>query len=131
LEPAGEIRHLARHHELPCRLGHRHSLARGDTYAQLEASAILLLEHGVELHKTFLHRERRPHRPFRIVLVDLRHAEDRHDGIPRILLYDTAEGSDLLRHLLKERGQQRAELFGILPHGELGGAGEVRKQHRD
>ena len=131
LEPRREIGHLTRDHELPRGLGHRHGLAGGDADAQLEASAVLLLEHGVQLDEAFPHGDGRPHRPLRVVLVDLRHAKDGHDRVARVLLHDAAEGADLLRHLLEERGQQRAELLGILPHRELGRADEVGEEHRD
>jgi hypothetical protein len=130
LEPGGKVGHLPGHHELPRWLGYGHGLTGRDAHAQVEAGAILLLEHGVQLAKTLPHRNGCPCRPLGIVFMHLRHTKNRHDRVACVLLHDTTKGANLLSHFLEEGRKERAELFRVPPH-HLGGTSKVSEQHRD
>ena len=130
LEPRGEVGDLSRDHELAGGAGRGHRLPGGNAHPQLELHPVVLLEHRVELGEALAHRDRGAHRSLGVVLVHAGHAEDRHDRVARVLLDGAAEGEDLLGHLLEERGEQGADLFGIVAGGQLGGAGEIGEEHR-
>jgi hypothetical protein len=113
LQARRQVRHLARHHELVHGPAGCHRFSRGDADSEDESGAVLLLEHRVELGQAFLHGEGGAHGALGIVLVDPRHPKDGHDGVARELLDGTAEGLDLLTHLVEERRQERTELLGV------------------
>jgi len=131
LEPRRQIGHLSGDHELPVRLGHGDGLAGGDADAQLEGGAVLSLEGGIQEPHAFLHGDSGSNGPLGVVLVHVGDTEDRHDGIPRVLLDHASEGTHLLGHLCEVCGQKRANLFGVVPHGELGRTGEIGEEHGD
>ncbi len=130
LQPRRQVRDLAGHQELAALLRRRDGLSRGEPNAEVQARAILPLEHRVQGGEALPHRHGRPHGTFGIVLVQRRHTEHGHDGVARVLLHGPAVGADLLGHLLEEGREQRAELLGIVPRGERGGPDEVGEDHR-
>jgi hypothetical protein len=78
LQPGGDVDGIACRQPLLCAGDH---LAGVEPDARLEA----------ELGKHISHLGCRPHRAQRIILVDGRHAEDRHDGVADELLYRAAD----------------------------------------
>ena len=77
------------------------------------------------------HRDRRPDRADRVVVVRDRRPEHPEHRVADEALRDPAEPRDLLAHHPVERGQHLAEALGIEPGGELGGAGQVDEDDRD
>ncbi len=87
-----------------------------DTRFQLE------IVHGVA------HRERRTHRALRVVLVRLRDAERRHDGIARELLHDPPVLRDARRDRLEELVHTAPHDLRISAGDEAGGVDDVDEQ---
>ena len=85
----------------------------------------------VERLEPLTHLQRGAESPFRIVLEDGGHAEDRHDRVPDVLLDGAAPRGDDARHLGEVRTEQRPQAFGIQLLPEAGRAGYVREQNRD
>jgi hypothetical protein len=129
LQARREIGHLAGHHELVGGARRRDGLARGHADAQVEPYSVLTFEERIELLQALPHRQRGSHRPLGGVLVDPRHAEDRHDGIAGIFLDGAAEAVDLLAHLVEEGRQHGAQVLRVLPCGKLGRSDEIGEQH--
>ena len=117
LEARRDVHRVARRQPL---LRPRHHLARHDADASLQA----------ELGQRVPHLERRPHRTQRVVLVQHRHAEDRHHGVADEFLDRAAVPFDDRLHPLEVAGEQRAEPFGIERLAECSRAREVAEENR-
>ena len=107
LQPGSRVDHVAGRHPL-ARLRSRTERDQRLPAVHRDANVqLLLLAHPVA------NRQRRPHRPFRIVLVRERRAEQRHHGIADELLDCAAVALQLLTQPRVVRRKQRAHVFGI------------------
>jgi hypothetical protein len=131
LQTRGQVRHLARHHEIVHGPAGCHRFPGGDTDPKDKVRPVLLLEHGVELSQALLHGEGGAHGALGVVLIDPRHPENGHDGVAGELLDGATEGLDLLTHLVEEGRQERAEVLGVALGGKLRRALEVGEQNGD
>src|SRR5207245_8805321 len=89
------------------------------------------LEVFVQLGDRLLHGERRAYRPFGVVLVSDRRAEDRHDRVADVLVDRAAEGLELTRQCAEELREDETELFRIQSLAEGGRARKVREEDGD
>ena len=76
-------------------------------------------------------RERRPHRPLRVVLVRHGGAEHRHHGVADELLDRATVGLELVPHARVVRGEQRAHVFRVELLRARSRADEVGEHDRD
>ena len=129
LQPRGEVYHLTGHHELTGRRRQQvgDDFPGGDGDAQVQIGVQFCIEAG---HPP-LHCQRRPQRPFRVILVRRRHPEDGHHRIPDEFLHRPSVPGDLFAHRRKEAGDQRAHRLRVQLPGHAGGTCEVGKQHGD
>jgi hypothetical protein len=86
LEPCRDVHRVAGDQSLPRRRVAGDDLARVDSGSVGEADAPDALQLVVESGKGELHLVRRTYRAQRVVLLDARQAEDRHDRIADVLL---------------------------------------------
>ena len=80
--------------------GHHRPGVQPDPQAERRAATALVVEHPA--HRP-LHRQGRPDRALRVVLVRLRDAEGGHDGVAGELLHDPTVRRDAVRDVLEER----------------------------
>ena len=125
LQPSSRVDDIAR----------RHPLARLRPRAEIDQR--LTRVHGdPHLHALLLarpvpDRERRPHRPLRIVLVRDRRPEQRHHRIADELLHRAAEPLQLRTQPLVVRAQDRLHVLRVELLGTRGEPDQVGEQHRD
>jgi hypothetical protein len=89
------------------------------------------LQPGTLLRQPVPDRERRPHRPLRIVLVSHRRPEQRHHRIADELLDRAPEPLQLIPKARIVRREQRTHVLGVEPLGARRKADQVGKQDRD
>ena len=96
-----------------------------------ELHAVPRQEVLVELAERLLHAMRGADRPERVVLVQLRQAEDGHDRVADVLLDRPAVEVEDRLHRVEVAGHDLAERFGIERLAEVRRALEVREDDRD
>ncbi len=85
----------------------------------------------VQAQQRFLHPHGRPHRSQRIVLVDGRQAEHRHDGVADVLLDGPAVRLELGAHDVEVAGHHLPQGFGVEPFAQVGRALQIREDDGD
>ena len=76
-------------------------------------------------------RERRAHRPFRVVLASHRRAPDRHHCVADELLDRAAQAFDQRAAALEVLAEELADVLGVTMLGQRREADQVGEQHRD
>ena len=127
-EACGDVDGIAGREAL---LGSRHDLARVDPDAQREGRAEVAFELGVQLPECAPELRGRPHGSQRVVLVDVRDAEDGHDGVADELLDRASVPLDHVACQLEVAGEDAAQAFRIEPLAEGGRARDVGEDHCD
>ena len=89
------------------------------------------LELCVQRPQRLLHRERRPHRTQRVVLVQPGQAEDGHDRVADVLLDTPAVVLEDLAHLVEVARHDLAQRLGVERLAQVRRALEVREDDRD
>ena len=115
LEARRHVHRVAAHHQLAARscFAAGHDLARVDADPQPDLG-VVPLEHAFREHpERVAHRQRRAHGPLGVVLVGLRDAEGRHDGVAGELLHDPAVGDHAMGDALEEGLDTAAHDLGI------------------
>ena len=106
-------------------------LARVHAGPRRDADPVLASELLVESLERLTHLERRPHRAKRVVLVDGRHSEHRHDRIADELLDGAAVPFERRLHGIEVPPHHTPKRLGVEPLAERGRAGDVREDDRD
>ena len=104
-EPGGHVDRVARDEALTGRRIAGNDLAGVHTDADGDPEPVVALEPLVQVRDGGVHRRSRPHRTKGVVLMELRDAEDGHDGIADVLLDGPTVRFD--------RGSQRVEVAGL------------------
>ena len=106
-------------------------LARVHAGPRRDADPVLASELLVESLERLAHLERRPHRAKRVVLVDGRHAEHRHDRVADELLDGAAVPFERRLHGIEVPPHHTPQRLGVEPLAERGRAGDVREDDGD
>jgi hypothetical protein len=109
----------------------RNDLAGVEPNAQRQRRAVIALELFIELPKRHAHLCRRTHRPERIVLVQDRDAEHRHDGIADEFLHRALVPLDHLPHRVEIARHDPTQRLWIKPLPQRGRATHITKADRD
>ena len=130
-EARGDVHGVAGHEPMSDAHVTGHHLAGVHARPVLEPDAVDLLETGVDANELFLHLGGGPDRAERVVLVELRQPEDRHDRVSDVLL----DGPTVLlqhgAHRVEVLVQDLAKGLGVQPLGEGRGSLQVREDDRD
>ncbi len=124
-QPRGEVHRPARHERLSTAGVGRHDLAGVHPHPGLQSDTPRDLELLVERTQRIPHLGRRAHGADRVVLVEVRDAEDGDDRVADELLDRASVPLDGTAHLVVVPGDDLAERFGVQRLAELGGAGQV------
>ena len=108
-----------------------HDLAGVHADAHLDRHAPVPLELLVQGREPLAHVRRGPRRPERVVLVQLRDAEDRHHRIAGVLLDGAAVPFDRGSHRLEVPSLDVAERLRVQSFAERGRTGDVAEDHGD
>lgn len=130
LQPGGHVDRLAGDQRLPGGgVGTGHHLPGVDADPDTDAQAEALLQFGVEAFQRLADAEGGGERPAGVVLVDVRDAEDRHDGIADEFLRCPATRLDLRAHQPEPAQGDGAQRLRVEGAGERGGADHVAEEH--
>jgi hypothetical protein len=128
LEACGDIHGIAGREAL---LGSGHDLACVDPDPHRKRRAEVAFELGVQAFECHRELRGRPHGPQRVVLVDVRDAEDGHDGVADELLDRPSVPLDHPAGELEVACENAAQALRVEPLAECGRAGDVGEDHRD
>ena len=112
-------------------------LPAGESHQRLagvDADPHRQLERGmgpVQLGNRIQHAQRAPHRPLRVVLVNRRDAEHRHDGVTDELVQGAADALDLTTQPGVERAKHGPYVLGIGPIRACSEPDQVTEEDRD
>ena len=127
LQSGGDVDRVACHEELTVIAHTGDHLAAVDADAERERDSRVVIEVGDRI----THRERRPDRPFSVVLVQLGDAEHDHDRVPDELLdRATVRLGDVL-HAREVARHHGANEFGIVARAHRRGIDDVREEEAD
>ena len=131
LDPRGGVEHVAGSRPLALarpRPEHHERLAGVDAGPDVEVEPLVLL---VQLGDSLPDRERRADGALGIVLVGLRRAEQREDGVAAELLEGAAVGLELAADACVVRSHERLHVLGVEILGASGRADEVDEDRGD
>jgi hypothetical protein len=129
LQPGGDVDRIPGDETLIARAGGRREHLPGvDPDPDLKRHPVPVGELGVEVVEPRQHVERRPQRPFGVVLPHHREAEHGHHRVSDELLHGPAPRLDDGGHGGEVGGERRLQPFGIQPLAERGRAGDVGEQ---
>ena len=131
LEALGDVDGLSGDEQMSLRVVAGDHLAGVDADPVGQADAPTRFELAVEDGECVAHLDRRPHRAQRVVLVEDRHAEHRHDRVADVLLHDPAVPSDDGAQLAEVAREQVPERFRIEGEAEPRGVDDVGEEDRD
>ena len=131
LEPGRDVDGVARRQLLcGCRVAGDH-LAGVHSGARLDAESMVALEVLVEQGERRVHLDGCPDRAQRVVLVQRRESEHRHDRVADELLHGPAVVFDRRLHRVEVAGHHAPDRLRIEPVAESGRADEIGEDDRD
>ena len=129
LEARGDVHRVPRRDPLVAGPGHDFAGVHPDPAG--EGDPVIAAEVVVQRVERRAHVGCRPHRPERIVLVDLGNAEDRHDRIADELLDGSAVTLDGGPHRVEEALHHSSQRFRVEPIAHRGRADDIAEDDRD
>ena len=105
-------------------------LARVEAHADLEGHPVRAEDPLRVLRDRLLHAQRRIARPYRVVLVSKRGAEQRHDAIAHDLVHGSIVAVDCLHHAFEHGVEELARILGIAVGEQLHRPLQVGEQNR-
>ena len=127
LHPRRDIRRLAEH--FAGRVDDDRAAIEADAGRELGRAGLGVP--GVEVGEGALDRERRPHRPFGVVLLRVREAEQRHQPVAELLQHVAAQARHRRGGLVEIRADQIAPVLRIHSRREARRADEIAEHDRD
>ncbi len=131
LEPRRDVHGVARDQPLAVGDVAGDHLAGVDAGPVLEADTVRRLETFVHPSQGLPHLRGGANRPDRVVLVQDRQAEDRHDRVADVLLHGAAVALEHRLHLREVQVQHLSERFAVQPLAEARRALQVAEDDRD
>ena len=128
LEPGGDVDRIAGREPL---LGAGDDLTGVDAEPDAQRRPVVALELGVQRLERIAQLHGGTHRPQRVVLVHLRHAEDRHHRIADELLHRAAVPLDDGLGCLEVARQHAAQALRVEPLAERSRSRDVAEEHGD